>query len=109
MSIRAQTPREALLEIRRMVATLDPARVVSLHGIDEVAMDGLSSSGVANFILADQLADRLAEAHKLLRDLLAHNEMGPWVEISGEIREALALPPDLEAMVERRIGMPGDG
>lgn len=90
------TAREALLEIRRRLAS---SPVPALAEVDEIAVAGLNGSGADNFELTDQLADRLAEAHRLLRQLDRDGKIE-----HGEVLEALALPPDLEAMVERRIG-----
>lgn len=96
---RARSPREALLEIRRLAATIETP--VSYAAIDEVALDGLSARGMENFELSDQLADRLAEAHGILRDL---RRDGDTASIPvGRLEEALALPPDIEAMIDRRI------
>lgn len=90
------TAREALLEIRRLL------RMEGVPGsrMDVIAEAGLTRREPVNFELSDQLADRLAEAHKLLRKVL-ETEMA---SMGGEIDKALALPPDLEAMVDRRIG-----
>lgn len=97
--MRVRTAREACLEVRRLAATIDPAKVVSLDAFDEVAVDGLANNTPTNFELTDQLADRLAEAHALLRRVLEGGHVP-----GGDLAEALALPPDLEMMmVERRI------
>lgn len=98
--MRVRTAREACLEVRRLAATIDPAKVVSLAAFDEVAVDGLANNTPTNYELTDQLADRLAQAHKLLGEIREGTEMAT---LSGEIDQALALPPDLEMMVERRI------
>jgi hypothetical protein len=97
-----QTAREALLAIRKAAAEVhadSDVHEVSCQ-IDRLALEGLQRTGPINFELSDQLADRLAEAHKLLREVL-ETEVG---SMGGAIDQALALPPDLEAMVERRIG-----
>jgi hypothetical protein len=52
------------------------------------------------------LADRLAVAHRLLREIREGTELAV---IAGEIEDALALPSDLEAMVERRLPLPPAG
>jgi hypothetical protein len=93
MSFEPLTAREALLEIRRQTRGWD-----TLEGIDKIAQAGLDQSAPPNFELTDQLADRLAEAHFVLRE--AKRDQISW----SAIDEVLALPPDLEAMVERRIG-----
>lgn len=95
---RPQTAREALLEIRRFAGPTQARD--GLEYVDAIAEAGLNCSGLENFELSDQLADLLAEAHKLLREV-RETEMA---SMGGRIDEALALPPDLEAMVERRIG-----
>ena len=98
------TPREALLEIRRQ------ATLISLDTVEAVArfqdeVSRLADAGLdypnirGGYELSDQLADRLAQAHKLLGEIQEGTE---YAVISGEIAEALALPPDLEAMIERR-------
>lgn len=94
------TAREALWEIRRKVATMDPAKVVSLVTFDEVAQEGLDANGLVNYQLSDRLADRLAEALDLLGKLREPGGKTPVRDIDA----ALALPPDLEAMIERRLG-----
>lgn len=98
-----QTAREALLEIRRRAAEVHVDMDVTDLGceIDRVALEGLARTEPINFELSDQLADRLAEAHGLLQRLLGATREWP---VSTEITEALALPPDLETIVERRIG-----
>lgn len=101
------TAREALLLIRLNIAQL-PVR----HGltraerlaedIDQIAELGLSRTDPINFELSDHLADRLGEAHQILRDLRA--PLSADGNMTDRLNAALALPPDLEAMVERRIG-----
>lgn len=112
-----RTAREALLELRRRWATFlkasHPLREDFAH-YDRLAEAGLDRHDPINFTLSDQLADRLAEAHKILRPIIdAHetcvekgreNRSFIGGELPQQIREALSLPPDLEAMVERRIG-----
>lgn len=102
------TAREALFAIRLAVQDVNQgagnAREIMRAGLDEVsqlAVEGLRHTGMVNFELSDQLADRLAEAHKVLRELREGG--GDVADLSGEIDEALALPPDLEAMVDRRL------
>lgn len=92
-----QTAREALLEIRRLAATI--TKPVSTAAFEEIALEGLARTEPINFELTDQLADRLAEAHGLLQRLLGPRQEWP---VSTEIAEALSLPPDLETMVEGR-------
>lgn len=110
MSLRPQTAREALLEIRRLAATIAPSQLVSFEAFDEVAREGLERSGPVNFELSDQLADRLAEAHSLLGEMrnsvtFQSIEPGsPAESLFERMNRALSLPPDLESMVERRIG-----
>jgi hypothetical protein len=98
-----QTAREALLEIRRLAATI--TKPVSTAAFEEVAREGLARTEPINFELTDQLADRLAEAHKalvLVKEHLYGKLPDGDNEIEGIISEALSLPPDLETMVERR-------
>lgn len=104
------TPREALLAIRHEIASGQYRGFMA--GIDKLASEGLDVSGPATFELTDQLADRLAEAHNLLRGIVEGIESGVAKgndffseEFKAKFYEALALPPDLEAMVERRIGV----
>jgi len=100
------TPREALLAIRLRLArwTIAPASKVQ-DEIDELARVALERTGSATFELTDLLADRLAQSHELLRSLAdAALEPGSDAELIAKIPAVLALPPDLEAMVERRIG-----
>jgi hypothetical protein len=101
---RPTTAREALLAIRFEHAGLhsDSEPWLALERIDGMARDGLERRGPPDFELTDQLADRLAEAHELLRKI-RHGHYEPE-SLSGELAGVLALPPDLEAMVERRIG-----
>jgi len=80
------TPREALLAVLialREVPMRPPALV--FRDIENWADKGLR--GNESFLLTDALADRLAEAHGLIKQI-GH--------------EPPSLPPDLEAMVERR-------
>lgn len=99
------TAREALLEIRRQINGYE-----TMAEIDEIAQAGLDRTDPANFELTDHLADRLAEAHKVLRGIVeGHDQARPGRsfltdEFADVLRGVLALPPDLEAMVERRIG-----
>lgn len=84
-----KTPREALMMIRHAVA--DPTSPVSL-----LAEEGLK--GNVDFNDIDRIGDALAQAHKVLRAVKkgrAH---------LMDVNAALSLPPDLEMMVERRIG-----
>lgn len=100
------TAREALWAIRHDIAQGNYK--IYLGGIDRMAAEGLDlrTIGVGNFELTDDLADRLAEAHKVLGDvrnaLIPNGEVGE--DLLQRMNEALALPPDIEAMVERRIG-----
>lgn len=99
------TAREALFEIRRLVreGTLIPAALEHpdkvFDSIGRIAKEGLDRTQLVNFELSDLLADRFAVAYRLLEQL---REGGDVATLSGEIDEALALPPDLEAMVDRR-------
>jgi hypothetical protein len=105
-----QTAREALLEIRRRAAEVHVDMDVTDLGceIDRVALEGLARTEPINFELSDQLADRLAETHELLAEVRKTFASIPDPEIRdplvGGIDEALSLPPDLETMIERRIG-----
>lgn len=104
-SFRPLTAREALLEIRRLAEppiSRGPLKMETIRAIDAAASAGLDCTGLENFETADQLADRLAEAHKVLREVPKDWRRSRM----GEVEGALALPPDLEAMVERRIGPP---
>lgn len=94
-----RTAREALLEIRRLAAGM--TKPIATTAFDEVAAEGLARTAPENYELTDQLADRLAEAHKVLAEL--RDGGADIARLSGEIDEALALPPDLEAMIERRM------
>lgn len=104
-----QTAREALYEVRRRCELMrgsDDIRylhtsdaevaLTHLRAIDAVAKAGLGRTEPINFELTDQLADRLAEAHALLREI-ATKHVEP-----RRLQEVLSLPPDLETMVERR-------
>lgn len=74
-------------------------------GIDELARVGLEETGRNDFHTIDQLADRLAEAHEVLQKLVDIAPEGPEERsLVDSAAEVLALPPDLEAMVERRLG-----
>lgn len=103
-----QTAREALFEIRRHAAEVhvdtDPSDFAC--EVDRVALEGLDRREPINFELSDSLADRLAEAHAILRGLRQQNigAFSQGVDLNGKIDEALSLPPDLETVVERRIG-----
>jgi len=104
MDLRPLTAREALWLIRYEIAqpVLDSE---TSQRLDRIAAQGLDLSQPQNFELSDQLADRLAEAHGLLARL-QHVELrspSEGLDLRGDIAGALALPPDLEAMVERRI------
>lgn len=96
--LRVFTAREALLEIRRRILLVQ--KRVSCEDLEDVAKEGLDCSAPENYETIDRLADRLAEAHEVLRKF--HNFEA---EVDG-LQEALALPPDLEAMIERRLGAP---
>lgn len=67
--------------------------------IVDAAVGGLI--GFEDFRTTDALASRLAEAHTILKEV---DEMGlpDTPDLASKIREALALPPDLEAAVELR-------
>jgi hypothetical protein len=93
------TAREALFAIKG--AAKQPNVGAAIEEVRELADEGLRRTGIVNFELSDQLADRFAAAYKLLREL---REGGDVATLSGEIDEALALPPDIEAMVDRRTG-----
>jgi hypothetical protein len=107
MDLRALTAREALWLIRYELAQpiLDSE---TSQRLDRIAAQGLDLSSPQNFELSDQLADRLAEAHGLLARL-QHVELpspAQGLNVRSEIAGVLALPPDLEAMVERRLRLP---
>lgn len=104
-----QTAREALYEVRRRVELVRgdndirylhnrdaDLMLIHLRSLDAVAKAGLDRTEPINFELSDQLADRLAEAHALLREI-ATKHVEP-----RRLQEVLSLPPDLETMVERR-------
>lgn len=96
MDFEPLTAREALLAIRaRRSFGVDPE-------LERLIDAGLSRTGMENFELTDQLADRLADAHKLLRDIDIEGDK--WAPLA---RDILILPPDLETIIERRLG-PGE-
>jgi len=96
------TAREALLEIRRRLATSPVPALAEVAEVDDLVATGLDREGLENFELSDQLADRLAAALDFCRKIQGgHYEPE---SLSAELASVLALPPDLEAMVERRIG-----
>ncbi len=101
LPFRIQTPREGLLTI---VAELNggnaeaPARV--LGRIREHAAEGLT--GHEDYRTSDALADRLAQAHAVLKKV-DREGFPDDCELEGEVAEALSLPPDLESMIERRM------
>lgn len=105
---RPKTAREALLELRRMGSSVAGFNGNNHRRFCELVEDGLDCDGIENYELADQLADRLAEAHGILRGIRdAHDSARPERSMVSEslatkVGEALALPPDLEAMVDRR-------
>lgn len=92
------TAREALLEIRRIAETGPDS--IETEMIAAVTKVGLDTLGMENFETTDRLADRLAEAH----DLLGKMRQPEHEALLGEIDAVLALPPDLEAMLDRRLG-----
>jgi hypothetical protein len=104
MELEALTAREALWKILALThepVTRSPA--VVLAEVAKTTRDGLDRTQPVDFELSDQLADRLAEAHKLLAEIREGAEHSPSISSRADrIAEALALPPDLEAMIERR-------
>jgi hypothetical protein len=98
------TAREALWLIRHEL-TQPVFDSEAAQRLDQIAAEGLDLSSPQNFELSDQLADRLAEAHGLLAQLQNVELPSPaqGLTLRSEIAGVLALPPDLEAMVERRI------
>lgn len=106
MSFRPLTAREALLAVRAELNDFeDASRWSRLGRIEDIVKAGLDREGIENFELTDQLADRLAEAHAVLRIVVDRAPEGQEDrDLHDRAAEALALPPDLEAMVERRIG-----
>jgi len=103
LELRPVTAREALLQIQSIVAMKRPlGRDADLVEINNVARAGLDLSAPTNFELIDTIADYFAAAIEVLRKL---REPEPEHEsLLSEIDGVLALPPDLEAMVERRVG-----
>jgi hypothetical protein len=97
-----QTAREALFEIRRLYAagSITDDLLKLLKQIDETAELGLERREPINFELGDDLGDCLAEAHKVLREVASH---GTGL-IARRADEVLVLPPQIEVVVERRIG-----
>lgn len=103
--LQPQTAREALFEIRRLSAGVhvDTDASELACEIDCVALEGLQRAAPVNFELTDQLTDRLAEAHTVLREV----DREGWADntdLENRVSETLVLPTDLETMVERRIG-----
>lgn len=100
-SFEPRTPREALLAIRAECRGIhvdsDPFEVGTL--VDRLAEDGLRPTRPDTFEYTDQLTERLARALHLLSQV--REEAADVSVLSGEIDEALALPPDIEAAVER--------
>lgn len=101
LELRPVTAREALLQIRAIVSRCGQLSGRSiLNDIDNVAAAGLDLSAPANFELTDTIADYFAAAIEVLRKLREPEHES----LLSEIDQVLALPPDLEAMVERRVG-----
>lgn len=108
-AFRPFTAREALLAIAAESNAIGVSDPVFRANARELARLGLDHTAIENYELTDQLADQLAEAHKLLREIrkgttIQDGDPPEFIEHVHEIDQALALPPDLEAMVERRIG-----
>jgi hypothetical protein len=107
-NFRPLTAREALLEIRRVCESvhvdIDSGDLAT--SIELVAMKGLERNSLENFELVDQLADRLGEAHQMLKAIAYQVETGGLTgpaTAAFDVGAVLSLPPDLEAMVERRL------
>jgi hypothetical protein len=109
-----KSPREALLMILEKVPSPEAGdyivRRTTQALIRDIALEGLTRSG--DTFAVDELADAVAEAHKLLmeiRDLFADAEIetNPLTEhnpmLPVEIDSALALPVAIYAMVQRRL------
>lgn len=105
MRFQPLTAREALIEIRLQLAKPIPDGETR-NRIERLCKVGLGLNGMENFTLSDRLADRLAEAHDILAALQAQNvgSISQGMDLRSKIAETLALPPDLEGMIERRKG-----
>lgn len=100
-----QTAREALLEIRRILGGDKTPTLHDLARVESIASLGLKQTGPGNFEFGDREADALGDAHHVLRAVAALEPDSPLpIEVRNGARSALTLPPDLEAVVERRIG-----
>jgi hypothetical protein len=109
--IEIRTPREALMaircECRGIHADSDATEVGA--AINRLAEDGLVSGRPDTFEYTDRLTDRLAEAHRVLgmvKEYLYGKLPDGDREIEGEINQALALPPDIEASIGLRKHRP---
>ncbi len=107
MAFHPHTPREALLAIRhRILQGGDEGGKIG--EIDKLAQNGLRTDLMrGGYELTDQLADRLADAHHILGEISSEAAVKHG-RVSGRTRErigeALALPPDIESMMEHRAG-----
>lgn len=95
--LKPRTPREGLLLIRSE-ANRGPARIL------EIVEEALSERYYArsDYELHDQLADRLAEAHRVLQGVSEIVTQEWPTELVNELLQALLLPPEIEAMVDLR-------
>lgn len=104
MDVDPMSAREALLAIKyAKLGQEDLGAEPDFDLIVACADAGLSRMDPMNFELTDLLADRLAEAHKVLREWDREGSADN-TDLESRTAEALTLPPDLESMVERRIG-----
>lgn len=98
---RPVTAREALLEIRRIAETGPDSIETGMIG--EVAQAGLDQTGMGNFELTDRLADYFGAAIEVLRRVDKEG-FSDNADLEDRVTVAMALPPDIEEMVERRVG-----
>lgn len=109
LDIEPLTAREALLLILHVLDNQVASGGLRPR-VRSVAEQGLKRDEPPNFELTDELADRLAEAHKVLRGLVdGHDQARPGRsfltdQFANELRGVLMLPSSLKAMVDRRIG-----
>jgi hypothetical protein len=101
--LRPATAREALFQVRLELGQpiLDSE---TCQRLDRICREGLDLSGMSNFELVDQVTDRYAKAYWLLERVQRADlsSIPDQADLRGEIGDALVLPPDIEAMMDRR-------
>ena len=97
-----RTPREALLMILAELGKPGEETPAPVGNCVAIAEEGLKPTALETFEENDRLKEYLAHHHVALELVEEHQPGGLPPEVTTQVRAALTVPPDIEAVIDMR-------